>query len=61
MPGQGFSTGTLSTTRFPFPNATCLVWELMADLYSGTSLTKAPPCCESFLGRTVNIDVTSAT
>lgn len=61
MPGQSFSVGTVPETRFPFPNAACLVWDLTADLYSGTSLPKAPPCCGSFLGRTADIYVTSAT
>lgn len=61
MSGQGFSVGTVSPTRFTFPNAACLVWGLTADLYSGISLTTAPLCCENFLGKTANIDVTSAT
>lgn len=57
MPGQGFSMGSISMSRFPFPIAAWLVRELTADLYDGTSLMKATPCCENFPGRNTNIYV----
>lgn len=61
MPGQGFCIGTIHTTRLPFPNAACLVWEWTTALYSVTSLMKVPPCFKNCPGGTANIDVTSAT